>query len=216
MVDGAQGAGCMPIDVQRMHIDLLAFPGHKGLLGPLGTGGLYTAPYIALQPLLAGGTGTDSKSRVQPCEFPEGFEAGTINAPGIIGLGYSAEFVSKIGVDVIAQYEEELITYLDDRLDRTPGVVRYGPPACRKTGITLFNIEGIPAEEVTAQLNANYGIAVRGGYHCAGLAHKTIGTWEQGGVRVSVGPFTTRAQIEKLADAVHQISSRQMRQNKLR
>ena len=124
MVDGAQGAGCMPIDVQRMHIDLLAFPGHKGLLGPLGTGGLYTAPYIALQPLLAGGTGTDSKSRVQPCEFPEGFEAGTINAPGIIGLGYSAEFVSKIGVDVIAQYEEELITYLDDRLDRTPGVVR--------------------------------------------------------------------------------------------
>lgn len=216
MVDGAQGAGCMPIDVQRMHIDLLAFPGHKGLLGPLGTGGLYTAPYIALQPLLAGGTGTESKSRVQPCEFPEGFEAGTINAPGIIGLGYSTEFVSKIGVDVIAQYEEELITYLDDRLDRTPGVVRYGPPACRKTGITLFNIEGIPAEEVTAQLNANYGIAVRGGYHCAGLAHKTIGTWEQGGVRVSVGPFTTRAQIEKLADAVLQISSRQMRQNKLR
>ena len=119
-------------------------------------------------------------------------------------------------MDVIAQYEEELITYLDDRLDRTPGVVRYGPPASRKTGITLFNIEGIPAEEVTAQLNANYGIAVRGGYHCAGLAHKTIGTWEQGGVRVSVGPFTTRAQIEKLADAVHQISSRQMRQNKLR
>ena len=132
-VDTAQSAGSVDIDMQKCNIDFLAFTGHKGLLGPLGTGGLYTAPYIALQPLLAGGTGTESKSRVQPCEFPEGFEAGTINAPGIIGLGYSAEFVSKIGVDVIAQYEEELITYLDDRLDRTPGVVRYGPPACRKS-----------------------------------------------------------------------------------
>ena len=206
----------MLLDAKRQHIDLLAVPGHKGLLGPQGTGFLYVRQGVSLMPLLYGGTGTRSKELDPAVEFPESFEAGTVNAPGIIGLGYSTEFVSKIGVDVIAQYEEELITYLDDCLDRTPGVVRYGPPACRKTGITLFNIEGIPAEEVTAQLNANYGIAVRGGYHCAGLAHKTIGTWEQGGVRVSVGPFTTRAQIEKLADAVLQISSRQMRQNKLR
>ncbi len=215
MVDGAQGAGCMPLDVAHMHIDLLAFPGHKGLLGPQGSGGLYAAPRTALRPMLEGGTGTESKSREQPREFPEGFEAGTINAPAIIGLGRGTEFVAKIGVDVIARYEEELISYLDACLDEMPGVLRYGPPAGKKTGITLFNIEGLPAEEVTATLNNQYGIAVRGGYHCAGLAHKSIGTWEQGGVRVSVGPFNTKAQMQKLTDAVWQISSRQTRQNRL-
>lgn len=215
MVDGAQGAGCMELNVGRQNIDLLAFPGHKGLLGPLGTGGLYVRPGVRIEPLLEGGTGTESKSRLQPREFPEGFEAGTVNAPGIIGLGCSTGFVEKIGVDVIAQYEESLIAYLDACLDNMPGVIRYGPDAAQKTGITLFNIEGIAAEEVTAILNAQYGIAVRGGYHCAGLAHKTIGTWELGGVRVSVGPFTTRAQMEKLTDAVWQISSRQKRENRV-
>lgn len=215
MVDGAQGAGCMPLDVAHMHIDMLAFPGHKGLLGPQGSGGLYASPRTALRPMLEGGTGTESKSREQPREFPEGFEAGTINAPAIIGLGRGTEFVAKIGVDVIARYEEELISYLDASLDEMPGVLRYGPPAGKKTGITLFNIEGLPAEEVTATLNNQYGIAVRGGYHCAGLAHKSIGTWEQGGVRVSVGPFNTKAQMQKLTDAVWQISSRQTRKNRL-
>lgn len=215
LVDGAQGAGCMELNVNRQHIDLLAFPGHKGLLGPLGTGGLYAAPHVKLEPLLEGGTGTESKSRIQPREFPEGFEAGTINAPGIIGLGCSTEFIDKIGVDVIAQYEESLIAYLDECLDNMPGVIRYGPDAPHKTGITLFNIEGMAAEDVTSVLNAQYGIAVRGGYHCAGLAHKTIGTWELGGVRVSVGPFNTRAQMEKLTDAIWKICSRQKRENKV-
>ena len=209
LVDGAQGAGSMAIDVERMHIDMLAFPGHKGLLGPQGTGALYVSPEIRLRHIMEGGTGTDSKSRFQPCEFPEGYEAGTINAPAIIGLGYSAEFVEKIGPEVIGKYEEELIGWLDERLDEMDFVKRYGPDACRKTGISLINIRGVGAEEVTSVLSSKYGIAVRGGYHCAGLAHKTIGTWDEGAVRISVGPFNTRKDMEKLADAIREIGYRQ-------
>lgn len=199
----------MEINVEELGIDLLAFPGHKGLLGPLGTGGLYVSRDVSLKTFCEGGTGTESKSRVQPKEFPEGYEAGTINAPGIIGLGAAAEFVKKIGVDVIAQYEEELIAFIDEKLDNMQAVTRYGPDADKKTGITLFNIAGITAEEATSILGNEYGIAVRGGYHCAGLAHKTIGTWDRGGIRVSVGPFNTKKHMEKLADAVWKISCRQ-------
>ena len=209
LVDGAQGAGSMAIDVERMHIDMLAFPGHKGLLGPQGTGALYVSPEIRLRHIMEGGTGTDSKSRFQPCEFPEGYEAGTINAPAIIGLGYSAEFVEKIGPEVIGKYEEELIGWLDERLDEMDFVKRYGPDACRKTGISLINIRGVGAEEVTSVLSSKYGIAVRGGYHCAGLAHKTVGTWDEGAVRISVGPFNTRKDMEKLVDAIKEIGYRQ-------
>ena len=209
LVDGAQGAGSMEIDVEKMNIDLLAFPGHKGLLGPMGTGALYIGPHVRLSHIMEGGTGSDSKSRLQPCELPEGYEAGTINAPAIIGMGYSTEFVEKIGPEVIGKYEEELIRLFDERLDEMKFVTRYGPDACRKTGISLFNVAGISAEEVTGVLSSRYGIAVRGGFHCAGLAHKTIGTWDTGAVRVSVGPFNTRRDMEKLADAINEIGSRQ-------
>lgn len=209
LVDGAQGAGSMEIDVKKMNINMLAFPGHKGLLGPQGTGALYIDPELKLNHIMEGGTGTDSKSRLQPWEFPEGYEAGTINAPAIIGLGYSAEFAEKIGPEVIGKYEEELIGCLDERLDEMDFVTRYGPQACRKTGISLINIRGIAAEEVTSILSSRYGIAVRGGFHCAGLAHKTIGTWDEGAVRISVGPFNTRRDMEKLTDAIREIGRRQ-------
>ena len=209
MVDGAQGAGSMDLDVEKLNIDLLAFPGHKGLLGPLGTGALYAGPDVKLAHIMEGGTGTESKSRFQPDEFPEGYEAGTINAPAIIGLGHSCEFVHKIGPEVIGRYEEELISWLDDCLDSMDFVERYGPSACRKSGISLFNIRGMAAEEVTSVLSSQYGIAVRGGYHCAGLAHKTIGTWDRGAVRISVGPFNTFSDMEKIAEAIRQIGSRQ-------
>lgn len=208
LVDGAQGAGSMEIDVKKMNISMLAFPGHKGLLGPQGTGALYIDPELKLNHIMEGGTGTDSKSRLQPCEFPDGYEAGTINAPAIIGLGYSAEFVEKIGPEVIGKYEEELIGWLDERLDEMDFVTRYGPQACRKTGISLINIRGAAAEEVTSILSSRYGIAVRGGFHCAGLAHKTIGTWDEGAVRISVGPFNTWRDMEKLTDAIREIGRR--------
>ncbi|MCB6367707.1 aminotransferase class V-fold PLP-dependent enzyme, partial [Intestinibacillus massiliensis] len=114
MVDGAQGAGHMPTDVKN--IDLLAVPGHKGLLGPLGTGMLYVREGVSLRPLMEGGTGTVSRDIKQPAELPEGFETGTINAPGIIGLGYSAGLVNKIGVDIIRQHQLELTRILDSSL----------------------------------------------------------------------------------------------------
>ena len=205
MVDAAQGAGTMKINVKEMNIDILAFPGHKGLLGPLGTGGLYVRKGINLESLIEGGTGTESKNRTQPREFPDGFESGTVNAPGIIGLSWSAEYVNKIGIDVIEMYERELIEYLDQELDQMSFVTRYGPCAKQKTGITLLNIEGISSEELTAKLNSDYNIAVRGGFHCAGLAHKTIGTWNTGGVRVSISPFSTKTEIKALADALWDI-----------
>ena len=209
MVDGAQGAGTMDLDVKKNNIDLLAVPGHKGLLGPLGTGALYVGPEIHPAHTQEGGTGTDSKSRLQPDEFPEGYEPGTINAPAIIGLGYSADVVSKIGTEVIGKYEEELISWLDDKLDQLDFVERYGPPACRKTGISLINIRGMEPEEVTEILSTYYGIAVRGGFHCAGLAHKTIGTWDRGAVRISVGPFNTLRDMEELVSAISEIGKRQ-------
>lgn len=205
MVDGAQGAGNMNLDVESLCIDMLAVPGHKGMLGPLGTGALYIREGIQLEPLLAGGTGTESKKRTQPKNFPEGFEAGTINAPAIIGLGSSAEYVAKIGVEVIARYEEELIGWLDEELKNMKGITLYGPECNEKTGISLINIDGFGAEEVTEELSKHYGIAVRGGFHCAGLAHKTIGTWNEGAVRISIGPFNTKKEMRALIEALNKI-----------
>ncbi|SCJ31229.1 Probable cysteine desulfurase [uncultured Eubacterium sp.] len=208
MLDAAQCGGCMPIDVEKCNISMLAFPGHKGLLGPLGTGALYVAPDIEIKPLICGGTGTESRSRVQPCDFPEGYESGTINAPGIIGLGYSARFIEKVGIQTIEFYERELIKRFDDRIRNMNFIDMYGPVPAGKTGISLFNIRNVECEEVTALLNRDYGIAVRGGYHCAGLAHKTIGTWETGAVRLSVGPFNTRREIDRAVDAVWKIGKK--------
>lgn len=205
MVDGAQGAGSMDLNVTTTHIDMLAFPGHKGLLGPQGIGGLYVREGVHLEPLIQGGTGTESKSRVQPETFPEGYESGTVNSPAIVGLGYGAKYIASIGVDVIRQYEEELICHLEEGLYNMEGIRIYGPRPEEKTGITLFNLDRIGAEEVTERLNRDYQIAVRGGYHCAGLAHKTIGTWGTGAVRVSVGPYNSKKDILALVDAIYKM-----------
>jgi selenocysteine lyase/cysteine desulfurase len=206
LVDAAQGAGMMDLDVEKINASMLAMPGHKGLLGPLGTGALYVSPNVDLIPILQGGTGSASKSQIQPRDFPEGFEAGTINAPAIIGLGHSAEFVDKIGVDTISSYEEELISYLDEHLKNMDFVRLYGPEPHLKTGISLINVAGISAEDVTSKLNEEFGIAVRGGYHCAPLAHKTVGTWETGAVRISVGPYNTKKDINALINSLYEIN----------
>ena len=206
LVDAAQSAGCLPIDPNEMKIDLLAVPGHKGLLGPMGTGFLYIRDKISLKPLKEGGTGTKSRELDQPEEFPEGFEAGTVNAPGIIGLGYSAGHLSKYGIENIRKYEEELLLKLDEGLRNMNGVTVYGPSDCRKkTGIVTFNIKGKSCEEVSEILDNHYGIASRGGYHCAALAHKTIGTYDIGAVRLSIGPYNTRREINLAIEAVYQI-----------
>ncbi|MFV0517083.1 MAG: aminotransferase class V-fold PLP-dependent enzyme [Aminipila sp.] len=207
MVDGAQSGGCIPINVAEMNIDLLAVPGHKGLLGPMGTGFLYVRDGIDVMPLLQGGTGTASKDRRQPTEMPEGFESGTVNAPGIIGLGTSVEILLGLGVVTIHEYEEQLTSILDEAIRNMKNVTVYGVEDCRKkAGIVTFNIKGKSCEQVADELSSVYGIAGRAGYHCAGLAHKTIGSWDTGAYRLSVGPYTTKTQIKTAIEAVYRIT----------
>lgn len=206
LVDGAQCAGKISMQIEALDISFFAFPGHKGLQGPPGSGGLFVADGMELEPLLYGGTGTMSKSRRQPVDYPEGFEAGTANGPAIAGLGAGVRAIQKIGVETISFYERELIRYLEDMLQSIKTVQCYGPNPQEKTGICLLNILGMSSEEVTERLSREYGIAVRGGYHCAGLAHKTIGTMDGGAVRISVGPFNTRREMHTVAEAVWRLA----------
>ncbi len=207
MVDASQSAGVLPIDVEEMCIDLLAFPGHKSLLGPLGTGALYVREGISIKPLKEGGTGTASKDLRQPVEFPESMESGTVNAPGIIGMGKSIEFINHIGMENIRRHEEKLIHRLQIGLmNMGDQITIYGPQDVGlKTGVILFNISGISCEEVTEILSSKYGIACRAGFHCAGLAHETIGTGNIGAVRLSVGPFNTEREIDFTIKAINEI-----------
>lgn len=209
MVDGAQGVGHMPIDVKKDHIDILAAPGHKGLLGPQGTGFLYVRGEIPVTPLLEGGTGNKSKELQQPHDFPEGYEAGTVNAPGIIGLGASMNVISRIGIEAIEAHERKLTEKLQSGLKQIPEVTLYGPedPA-EKTAVVAMNIAGMDCEETAALLNDEYGIAVRAGFHCSGMAHETIGTADIGCVRLCPGIYTGEKEIEKTVEAVRQIVKR--------
>jgi len=208
MVDGAQSAGSVPIDVKDMNIDLLAAPGHKGLLGPQGTGFLYVKEGIQLNQLIEGGTGTNSKDLIQPDELPEGYESGTINAPGFIGLGYSVRLIERLGIENIRKYEDELIKDLDQALRDMKNVSVYGPDdTLKKTGIGPFKIKKMSCEEVCDRLNREYGIASRGGFHCAGLAHLSIGTFDCGAVRLSVSPFNTNRDIRSAIRAVYRIQN---------
>lgn len=206
MVDGAQSGGNLPIDTEDINLHMLAMPGHKGLLGPMGTGFLYVKEGTQLNTLMEGGTGTNSKELSQPMDLPERYESGTLNAPGIIGLGYSAKLIREIGVENIRLHEHELIKVLGDALRDMKNVRVYGPKDCnKKTGVLAFNINNMNCEEVCQRLGSNYGIAGRGGFHCAGLAHKTIGTYDTGAVRLSVGPYNTKQDIKQAIRAIYQI-----------
>lgn len=207
-VDGAQGAGHMILDAKRQHIDLLAVPGHKGLLGPQGTGFLYVRQGISLMPLLYGGTGTRSKELDPAVEFPESFEAGTVNAPGIIGLGAAARLINKIGIEAVVQHERELTEKLQIGLRAIEGVTVYGSPSClEKTAVVACNLEGRSCEEVALALNDRYGIAVRAGLHCSGMAHETMGTQDVGCVRMCPGFYTSEAEIRQALEAVKEIAA---------
>ncbi len=209
MVDGAQGAGHMSIDVKRMGIDILAVPGHKGLLGLQGSGMLYVRDDIDIDPLISGGTGNLSKELSQPAEFPEGFEAGTLNSPGIIALGAAIKMLNKIGIDVIEEYERRLTERLQRGLENIEGVRFYGPSDSHcKTAVTAMNITGVNCEETALLLNDEFGIAVRAGFHCSPLAHKTIGTYNCGCVRICPGFYTTEKEIDEVIEAVRSIAAR--------
>ena len=198
MVDASQSAGCIDIDVKRDNIDLLAFPGHKGLLGPQGTGGLYIGEGLNLKTIKEGGTGSSSNSMNQPIELPDKLESGTLNTPGIAGLCEGVKFIKKIGVANIYKEEMLLIEHLLKELKKLSFVKIYGTKALNNNlSVLSFNIDGVDASRVGEELN-EAGIAIRTGYHCAALIHKVIGTEYLGTIRVSPGCFNTSNDIEEL------------------
>lgn len=208
LVDAAQTAGVCPIDVEEMGVDLLAFTGHKGLLGPPGTGGLYVHEGIELEPLKEGGTGEESILETQPEALPDRYEAGTLNAPGIAGLGAGVEFILAKTVECIREHEERLTAYLLRGLSGLEGVQIYGPCAPgRQVGVVSIHIAEYGPEEVGYVLDQTYGIMVRTGLHCAPCAHRTIGTLERGTLRISLGYGNTEAQVDLLIHALSEIIS---------
>ena len=197
LVDGAQVLGGLPVDVRALGCDLYAFPGHKGLLGPQGTGGLYIRPGVALNTLREGGTGTASDSLLQPPELPERFEAGTVNLPGIAGLGAGAEYVAE-RLSAIMAHERELTAALTEGLAGMPGVTLYSPrEEAARAGIVCFNVGDLSSSEAADMLAAR-DIALRGGLHCAPEAHRFLGTLRRGAVRASVGHATGFEEVEAL------------------
>jgi cysteine desulfurase family protein len=211
LVDAAQSLGHVPIDVKGLGIDLLAAPGHKGLLGPLGTGVLYVSSRVAetIDSLRQGGTGTSSEDDHQPDELPHKFEAGNLNVPGIVGLGAGVAWIASETLEKLRVHEIELTNALWQGLAEIEGVTLYGPADGQKrVGIVSFNLVGFDPQEVASTLDAAAGIEVRAGLHCAPRMHAALGTTSLGGtVRMSVGPFNTLQQIASAVEAVAQLAS---------
>ncbi len=207
LVDAAQTAGVLPIDVQSMHIDLLAFPGHKGLLGPPGTGGLIIGERVRLRSIRQGGTGTRSEDEAQPTGLPEGLETGSLNSVGIAGLGAGVSFVADQGVESIGAHERHLVQRLLNGLLTIPGLTVYGPSdPKRQVGVVSIRLDHWEPMDLGVALDQDYDIAVRTGLHCAPLAHRTIGTLPSGTVRLAPGYSTTPEEVDQVVEALDRLS----------
>lgn len=204
LIDGAQALGVIPVNMNSLNCSLYAFPGHKSLLGPQGTGGLYIRPGTGLRPIREGGTGTDSDSMLQPTEAPEMYESGTVNLPGIAGLGAGCQYVSEKLSQIMA-HERELTQALFDGLSEMDGVVVYSPDEqAARASVVSFNAGDLSSSQ-TADLLAQKGIAVRGGLHCAPGAHRFLDTLRRGVVRASVGHANTFEEVEQFLRTVRQL-----------
>ncbi len=208
LVDAAQTVGHVPIDVRAMGIDLLAFPGHKGLLGPLGTGALYIRPGVEKRMATSreGGTGSVSDQDTQPTFMPDRFEPGSHNAPGIVGLSQGVKWILDKGVDELWQHQRGLMRLMIERLgDGMPGLRLYGPQGVEdRVGVFSIRIDGFgDPQSLSDVLEKDFGLLTRSGIHCAPLAHKTIGTDQLGGTtRLSFGPFTTEEDVLFISDSL--------------
>jgi cysteine desulfurase / selenocysteine lyase len=208
LLDCAQTAGVVPVDVQATHIDLLALPGHKGLMGPTGTGALYVAPRVKINVWREGGTGGDSSSEVQPKEFPYFLEGGTPNVLGVAGLSAGIQWVESEGLEKIRTHEVGLTERLRRQLEEMGGIQVYGhKDASRRVGTLSFRAEALAAPELGGILDQAFDIAIRPGLHCAPYIHRSLGTFPDGTVRVSPGPFNTEADIDRLVGALREILS---------
>jgi len=203
LADAAQTAGAYPIDMEAMNIDLLAFPGHKGLFGPHGTGGLIVCPGLALETWIEGGSGTESAPETMPEMLPLRLEAGTQNAAGIAGLLAGVRFVLEHGVEQIRAYEMTLSALLMDLLRDAPGLTILGPTdPSQRTAVVSVTVDGYVPEQLADVLDQVYDVATRAGLHCAPQAHRTVGTLESGALRFSPGYFNTANEIREAAEAL--------------
>lgn len=206
LLDAAQTAGIIPIDVDKMNVSMLAFSGHKGLMGPLGTGGLYVREGIKLTPIIVGGTGTESMNKNQPENMPDMLHSGTLNTPAIMSLSESVRYIKKVGIENIENKERALAEWLFERLMNIRGVAVYGVHKKNRNGTVAFNVGDFDSQEIAGILDKDYGIATRGGYHCSYISHLSLGTQETGAVRVGFGAFSTQNEANILLNSVNRIA----------
>ena len=206
IVDASQTAGCWPIDMEKTGIDVLCFTGHKGLMGPQGTGGICVKEGIEIRPFKVGGSGVQSYRRAQPAEYPTRLEAGTLNGHGIAGLGAAARFISETGVETIHAKERSLMLRFYEGVKDIEGVTVYGDFTKDKTAIVSLNIRDYESGEVSYELSQGYGIATRPGAHCAPRMHTALGTAETGAVRFSFSFYNTEDEIDEAIRAVAEIA----------
>lgn len=202
VLDAAQTAGHYPLDVRDLGVDLLAFTGHKGLLGPQGTGGLWVREGVDLEVLVAGGTGSESEVAEMPAALPDHLEAGTQNGPGIAGLLAGTEWLLARDMAMLRQQEEALKEALIRGLQQVPGVCIRSPVASETVGIVTVTVEGISPSETSVRLEREFGILTRAGLHCAPEPHQIIGTLHTGAVRFSLGWASTLDDIERAVGAI--------------
>ncbi|NLJ71845.1 MAG: aminotransferase class V-fold PLP-dependent enzyme [Syntrophomonadaceae bacterium] len=206
MLDTAQTAGVLELDVIQQNIDILTFTGHKSLLGPQGTGGIYVSPQLSIKPYRQGGTGSLSEYLEHPAKMPDLLESGTPNTPGIAGLLAGVNYVLKKGINTIREYEQNLTALLISGLEEIKGVEVYGVKDVKhQTSAVAFNIKGVDCGQVSLLLDYKYNIISRSGLHCSPLAHQTIGTLELGALRFSPSFFNTTSDIEESIKAINAI-----------
>lgn len=207
IVDASQTAGVFEIDVKKMNIDILCFTGHKGLLGPQGTGGIYVRKGLEVRPLLSGGSGVQTYLRHHPPQMPTVLEAGTLNGHGIAGLGAAVRYIQETGMDRIRTKEQELMWEFYSRVKEIPGITVYGDfSAQERCAIVALNVRDYDSGEVSDVLSNEYGIATRPGAHCAPLMHKALGTVEQGAVRFSFSHYNTKEEVNIAVSALQELA----------
>ena len=208
IVDAAQTAGCIPIDMEAMGIDVLCFTGHKGLMGPQGTGGLCLREGVEIRPWKVGGSGVQSYSRTQPEQYPTRLEAGTLNGHGIAGLSAALDYLNEVGLSAVQAKEAALMRRFYDGVRAVDGVTVYGDfDAPKRAAIVALNIRDYDSGSVADELSEVYGIAVRPGAHCAPRMHRALGTEERGAVRFSFSWFNTEAEVDTAVRAVKEIAA---------
>lgn len=206
VVDASQTAGVFPIRAEELKIDVLCFTGHKGLLGPQGTGGMYVREGLVIRPLKTGGSGVQTYSRTHPSQMPTALEAGTLNAHGLAGLNAALDYLKETGLDVIREKEQELMWYFYQRVSEIPGITVYGDFSSRnRCPIVSLNVKEYDSAEVSDFLYAEYGISTRPGAHCAPLMHQALGTTDRGAVRFSFSHYNTREEVDTAVLALREL-----------